>query len=319
MLRAHLTVLLLAMGNNLVAAQSPPSPPQTARQALIEMFTGKSPDAFEKHLPEAARHALIHKGDAGETSLVQQFAAATRELSSQGKLLQTFDTGALLLSVEDKNGQGKFEVTVERDNLTGEEDEIEVSFQISEGGEVKPMPVVPRFIFTMKQEKDIWRVSEAELVVHAPLADPEYLKTLTTMQNERNEAMAEGRIGDVARLEKQYAASNPQRGYTCKLSDLTSQNNQVNSGQADEEQPPAMPSGPANVGDDNFGFRFAIGGCNAVPATKFHVTAVPIDPDSGMKSYCADNSDKIRFANDGTAAGCLSAGEIVKQEAGTID
>jgi hypothetical protein len=306
MLRAYLSVLLLAVGTVLVAAQSPP-PPQTARQALIEMFTGKSPDAFEKHLPEAARHALIHKGDLGETSLVQQFAAASRELSSQGKLLQTFDTGPLLLSVEDRTGQDKFEVTVERDNLIGEEDEIEVSLQILEGGEVKPLPIVPRFIFTMKQEKDIWRVSEAELVVHAPLADPEYLKTLTTMQNERNGALAEGRIGDVGRLEKQYAASNPQRGYTCKLADLNGQDDQ-----ADAEQRSASPSGPALAGDDRFGFHFAIAGCNAAPATKFHVTAVPIDPDSGMKAFCADSSGKIRFANDGTAASCLSSGESVK-------
>jgi hypothetical protein len=306
MLRAYLTVLLLIMGAALVTAQSPP-PPQTARQALIEMFTGKSPDAFEKHLPEAARHALVHKGDVGETSLVQQFGAACRELSSQGKLLQTFDTGLMLLSVEDRTGQDKFEVTVERDNLVGEEDEIEVSFQIFESGEVKALPVVPRFIFTMKQENDIWRVSDAELVVHAPLADPEYLKTLTTMQNERNEALAEGRIGDVGRLEKQYAASNPQRGYTCKLSDLKSQDDQ-----ADAEQPPAAPSGPAPAGDDSFGFHFAIAGCNPAPATKFHVTAVPIDPDSGMKAFCADSSGKIRFANDGTAASCLSSGESVK-------
>jgi len=30
-----------------------PVPKQTARQALLEMFFGRKPDAFEKHLPTA--------------------------------------------------------------------------------------------------------------------------------------------------------------------------------------------------------------------------------------------------------------------------
>jgi hypothetical protein len=312
MLRTCLTLLLLVTVTPFIAAQAQPSPPpQTARQALIEMFTGKSPDAFEKHLPEVARHALIHKGDSRSTSWVQQFAALSHELSSQGRVLETFDAGPLLLSVEDHGATDNLEIIVERDNLIGEEDEIELSFQLFQEGEAKPLPVLPRFIFTMKQEKDIWRVSEAELVVHAPLADPEYLKTLTKMQNVENEAAAQRRISELVQMETTYAASNPERGYTCKLSDLNTKDDQD-----DADQPPAAPSKPADAGDENGGFRFVISGCNGIPATKFHITAVPLDSDSGMKAFCADKSSKIRFANDGTAASCLSAGEFVPLDGG---
>ena len=45
-----------------------PPPPQSARQALIEMFMGKGSDDFAKHLPEAARQTLIRKGETPEGS-----------------------------------------------------------------------------------------------------------------------------------------------------------------------------------------------------------------------------------------------------------
>jgi hypothetical protein len=291
-----------------VAAQATTElPPQTARQALIEMFTGKNPDAFEKHLPEATRHALMHKGDTEQASLLRQFAAACHELSSPEKVLQTFDAGPLLLSVEDRGGQNRIEVTVERDGLMGEEDEIEVSFQLFQKAEVTALPVWPRLIFQMKQEKDIWRVSEATLSLHVPLEEPEYLKTLSKIQNGENEGMAQLRVSALVQLENNYAAKYPERGYTCRLSDL-------NHAEPDPGQEQPVPVDPAMASEESNGFHFAITGCNEVPATKFHLTGVPIDPDAGMKAFCADNSGKVRFAKDGTAATCWSSGEPLSPE-----
>lgn len=41
-----------------------PSPEeQTARQALIEMFLGKRPDDFAKHLPQETRRMLVRRGE----------------------------------------------------------------------------------------------------------------------------------------------------------------------------------------------------------------------------------------------------------------
>lgn len=47
--------LLLAAAGWAVADAQVQAPPQTARQALIEMLLAQSPGAFEKHLPEPAR------------------------------------------------------------------------------------------------------------------------------------------------------------------------------------------------------------------------------------------------------------------------
>jgi hypothetical protein len=303
MARTWPALFLLLTTSLWVAAQAKTElPPQTARQALIEMFTGRNPDAFEKHLPEATRHALMHQGDTEQVSFLRQFAAARNELSSPDKVLQTFDAGPLLLSVEDRSGQNRIEVTVERDGLMGEEDEIEVSFQLLQKAEVTALPVLPRLIFAMKQEKDIWRVSEATLSLHVPLEDPEYLKTLSKLQNGENEVMAQVRVRALVQLENNYAAKYPERGYSCKLPDL----NRV---EPDPGQEQPVPVGPAMANEESDGFRFAITGCNGVPATQFHLTAVPIDPDAGMKAFCADNSGKVRFASDGTAATCWSSGE----------
>jgi hypothetical protein len=302
-------VLFLLLAASLWAAAQTKTelPPQTARQALIEMFTGKDADAFEKHLPEAMRHALMHKGDTEQASFLRQFAAASHRLSSPENVLQTFAAGPLLLSVEDRGGQNRFEVTIERDDLMGEENEIELSFQLFQKAELTALPVLPRLIFAMKQEKDIWRVSEATLSLRIPLEDPLYLETLSKIQNAENEGMAQARVSALVQLENNYAAKYPERGYSCTWSDL----NRVEPDPG-QEQPEPVDPGVGN--QESNGFHFALAGCDGVPATAFHLTGVPIDPDAGMKAFCADKSGKVRFASDGTAATCWSSGEPLGPE-----
>jgi hypothetical protein len=312
MFRTYVMALFVVTTSFLAAAQTQP-PPQTARQALIEMFTGKSPDAFEKHLPEAARHALIHKSDSEQTSLVRQFAGFSRELGARGQQVQTFDSGSVLLSVEDPKDQEKIQIIVERDDLMGEVDEIEISLQDYKNGELKPLPILPRLIFAMKQEKDIWRLNEATLAVHAPLGDPEYLKTLTRMQNDQYESLARMRVSSAGIVEKEYARQHPERGYSCNISELFGKTSTGVDG--------ALPSGPFNTGsikEISNGFHLTVRGCTSTPALKFQVSAVPEDPDSGMKAFCADESGTVRFANDGTAATCFSSGEALKNGPGLV-
>jgi hypothetical protein len=74
--------LILMIGSVSVLAQvsTTPPQPQTARQALIEMFLGKGDKDFTKHLPEAARQALIHKGDSQETSTILRISTIGRQM-----------------------------------------------------------------------------------------------------------------------------------------------------------------------------------------------------------------------------------------------
>ena len=77
--------------------------PQTARQALIEMFFSKTPGTLVKHLPMATRTALEK---AGALATLQQYSALASQLQTQGQNVKTFESGPLLLAAADpKTGQ----------------------------------------------------------------------------------------------------------------------------------------------------------------------------------------------------------------------
>jgi hypothetical protein len=276
-------------------------PPQNARQALLEMFLSKDPAQFEKHLFNATRQTLIRKGDNPATSLVGRIASLGQELQTASERLETFETGPILLISENRNGRDKIDVTVERDVLLGDEDEIELSIHPYKDGQPEPWPVVPRLIFSMKQEKEIWKLSEVTLSAHAPLADPEYLKNIRKLLNQEDENRAMMSVNALLVAETAYADRNPTRGYTCALVDLSNRDDRGSNSLVT----PELASGQAN------GYVFAINGCDGPPATKFRVGAVPADADAGMRTFCADQSGTLRFSTDGSAKNCLRSGQPV--------
>ena len=189
-MRQILVVLLITLAGRLsLCCQTPaqtslPPSPQSARQALIEMFVSKDASDFAKHLPENARRALIHKGETPETSIVLRISTVGRQMVAQGEHIETFDVGPNLLVSVQNGGQGRVEVAVERDSLIGEEDEIELSVHVYRDGQPESLPVVPRLIFTLKQEKEIWRLSEITLAAHIPLTDPDCVRNKTQQTNQ---------------------------------------------------------------------------------------------------------------------------------------
>ncbi|HEV2175464.1 MAG TPA: hypothetical protein VGR71_17945, partial [Nitrospira sp.] len=102
--------------------------PQTARQALIEMFFGQAPDHLEKHLPEITRHSLNKLSSPGGENYLSEFSSIAMQARAAGTKFQTFDTGPTLLLTEDPNPglngtePDKVEISVERDDLVGDED-----------------------------------------------------------------------------------------------------------------------------------------------------------------------------------------------------
>jgi hypothetical protein len=308
-------VLLVAFAANISSqaqTQTPPPPPQTARQALIEMFMGKSPDAFVKHLPAVASQALIRKSESPETSLVQKISMIGQQLTAEGRV-ETFDVGSTLLVSEQDEGKEKVktELLVERDNLMGENDEIEVSIHVYRDGQPEFLPVIPRLIFSMTQEKEIWRLTEATLAAHVPLTDPDYLKGVRKKEDEANENMASARVSMIASAEVSYLSKHPDSGYSCNMADLF--------GKVETEGAPAQPaedSAPAFAGDESNGYHFSVSGCDGNPASKFQITAVPTESDSGMKAFCADESGTVRFEVNGKGTACLSRGQVLNQGTG---
>jgi hypothetical protein len=99
------------------SAEAQPAP-QTARQAVLEMFFSKTPGTFEKHLPLATRAALRKAGTPSGGTMFSGLPALTGQLSAHGQEFQTFEAGPTLVLVEDPQTQSKFEITVERDDLS---------------------------------------------------------------------------------------------------------------------------------------------------------------------------------------------------------
>ncbi len=282
-------------------------PPQSARQALIEMFTSKNPDAFVKHLPAAAGQALLRKGEMPGNSMLQRISMIGRQWSSQ-EHVELFEEGRTLLAFEQVEGQQrvKTEVDVERDNLMGESEEIEVSIHVYRDGVEEFLPVIPRLIFSMTQEKEIWKLTEATLAAHVPLTDPDYLKGVRNEENKAAEGMASARVGMIAAAEAQYASSHPDRGYSCDLPALFGKAASRNAGdQADGFNA----SGFAN--DDSTGYHFSLTGCNGTPSTKFQALAVPVESD-GLKAFCADESGQVRFEVNGKGSSCFTRGQPIQ-------
>jgi hypothetical protein len=296
-------------GISLWAQTATPPPPQSARQALLEMLFGKGENDFQKHLPEDARKTLIHKGETPETSTILRISTIGRQVMSEGKHVETFETGSVLLSAVMSEHE-KVEVDVNRDSLMGEADEIELSVHYYKDEQLQSLPVVPDLIFTLKQEKEIWRLTEITAAAHIPLTDPDYLKGLRKQQDEDTESQVRNRMMMIASAEAGYIAKHPDLGYSCSISTLFSR---------DPNNPADSVADPGQGNDEWYGYRVALGGCEGSPPSKYRMTAVPIDSEAGLKTFCRDESGTMKFLAAGKTANCFSRGKPVAEDNGGAD
>ena len=303
-------ISLALLSSGLLAQQV--APPQTARQALLEMFFSKTPGTFVKHLPAVTLAALEKSGAMANLS---QYSMIASQLEANGKNLQTFETGSVLLAGENPKTGEKVEITVINDVLKGDQDDIELSFQTYKSGQAQRVPFMPHMTFSMKQEAHIWKLNEISMTVRVPLADRDVLTAFTeSMQKAhaaaattnasftpRSEAPVQSPATDAQVLkamhtiltaEATYAATYLNVGFTCALSDLAG----FGSGERNEHQAMLIDSGLA--GGRKYGYVFALSGCGTAPAKDFHLTATPSLNTFGRKAFCADASKVIRSSDD---------------------
>jgi hypothetical protein len=296
-------ILLLAAAGWAVADAQIQAPPQTARQALIEMLLAKSPGTFEKHLPEPARKFLLQGDDTSSTPILRELTSFRNGIVNSSGQLETFDSGSILLTIDEKEAQRKMKVIVERDDLAGVDDEIELSVHSYVNGKPQPLPVRPRIVLSMEQEKEVWKLNEVTVAMHVPLSDPDFLKDLQKTQNPGSESSATASLRTIMTAEIAYSSAFPERGFTCNLSELR--------GSELQDKPThehAMLIDDALASGKRGGYIFSISGCDVAPASKFSVTAAPKEPDSELRAFCSDESAVLRYAADGKAATCLSEG-----------
>ena len=305
-----LSVAMLWAGSSW--AQPTEAAPQTARQALMEMFFSKAPGTFVKHLPMATRTALEKSG---ALATLQQYSVMASQLQTRGQNVKTFETGSVLLVSEDPKTGQKVEITVENDALRGDQDDLELSFQVYKNGQAERTPFMPQMTFSMKQEAQEWTLNEISLTIHLPLADPDFLKAITdkmkpqagasgaftarpeiSAQPAGSDAMVVAAMRTILTAEVTYASSYPNVGYTCTLSSLDG----FGGGEPNEHQAMLINSGLAS--GKRYGFVFTLSGCGGTPATSFHLTAAPNGNSYGRKAFCADQAGVIRSsASDGNA------------------
>ena len=298
-------VLLLAslLGAQISSVLNPP-PPQTARQALIEMFFGTSANHLEKHLPDVTRKTFQRMDSGNGQSFLSEFSMLATQAKAEGAAFQIFDTGTTLLTAEDPRGVGneKAEITVERDDLIGDEDQIELALHMTRSGKEETLPFIPRFTFSMKMESDAWRLNEISVAVRLPLADPDFLKNIEDRQRSQNEQVTIWSVRQVTTAEKAYHSAHG--GFACSLSALGSAGRQPGTGNGAYLYDPQLASGKKN------GYIFAISGCDG---SHYKVVAEPAAPDSGQRALCSDDGGAIRASADGKATTCLASGEPVQQ------
>jgi hypothetical protein len=303
-------MLFSALAANAQSQQVPP-PPQSPRQALLEMFFGSAPNHVEKHLPEIARKAFQQLDTGSGPNFLGEISMIASQARAAGSSFQTFDSGPTLLLAEEPRMQQKIEVLVEQDNLVGEENQIDLSFHMYRSGLEERLPIIPRLTFMMKPEKGVWRLNEVSFTARMPLGDPDFLKgfvkDLKKKQQSSNESMASWSIRTIISAENAYHAAHSERGYSCSLSELaqsssegTAQNNNLIA--FDSE----LVSGKKN------GYVFALTGCDGL---HYKVAAEPATPAAGQRAYCADESGEIKFAPDGKATTCLSRGQSLNDAA----
>jgi TonB family protein len=297
-MRPLFLAFVLIVSSSYAASQTPPST-QTARQALLEMFFGDAPNHFEKHLPDVTRSTLKKMGTGSGMNALDEFSMFAAQAKAGGGKFETFETGPILLTTEDPRDETKAEITVERDDLTGDGDQIELAMHVTKNAKEEMLPFVPRFTFLMVQQSDIWRLNEIDVTVKVPLADPAFLKSIEDHQRGQNDQMTIYAVQSIVSAEKQYSTA--QGGYACTLSAL-----------ADENKTPDhriyLFDRQLMTGKKN-GYIFAISGCDS---THYKVVAEPEAPNSGQRAFCSDEGGVIRAAADGKATTCLSRGEIVR-------
>lgn len=303
-------VILLSSSISVRPALSQSHPPQTARQALIEMFFGQTPDHLEKHLPDITRQTFVKLGGTSGQTGFSAFSLLAAEAKSGKDKLETFETGSTFLTVKELPGGSyeRMDIAVVRDDFAGDKDEIELVPHMIRDGKEETLPFILHFTFVMKMESSIWRLNDVSIALQMPLANPAFLKSIEERQLRQNEQTALWSIRAVVAAEKSYQSA--QGDFACTLSALGSASKTSGVPRRSYLYDSQVAGGKKN------GYTFAISECDA---SHYHAIAEPVLSESGQRAYCADESGTVRSSSDGKAATCLSTGEFVEEKVPTAN
>ena len=291
------------------ASQATATPvPQTPRQVLVEILKSKDGSTLERHLPEITKKKMKEMGGNMSgvgfdiPSMFGGISMWTAQAQSAGSKVDIEEAGPVLMTVDDPKSKEKLEVTVENDDLAGDEDDIQLGFRATKAGEEDVAHwFAPKILLHMKQEQGIWRFEEIGFSAKAPIGDPDFLDAMAKQAKKQQAAMREfapqSALQMVNFAEAQYFKKHGT--YSCSQAELDSK--------------PASASGAYNVVQYQMermkeqGYELRLSGCSA---SEYTVTASPVAGTIG-KAFCSDQTRKVRFAADGKAETCVERGEAV--------
>jgi len=265
-----------------------------------------------KHLTVEMQKSLEADGKNNSASQL----AAFDQIRSASSDFQVFETGQVLLSATEPKSNEKFEVHVDSDDLSGDTDNMDISFHQFRDGVEQDIPyaaMLSRFTVGMKRQANIWRLNEISVNIKVPLGDPKLLEKfgngMPGMIGGKISGSASGKpekpremapreaITMVAFAETTFARTHPEVGFTCRLADLAKSN-------------------PFNLdprifsGEPYHGYKFSLSGCQDKPSGSFRLIAEPVAPAAGAKAYCTDATNNVRSSNDGLGSSCISSGKL---------
>jgi hypothetical protein len=307
MSRRTAALLLVVSASTFLFAQTqaPGAPPQTPRQALIEMINGGQAGAM-KHLTVEMQKSLKENGQ----------LAALDQLRATSSDFQVYETGPVLLATTDPKSHEKFEVHVDSDDLSGDTDNIDISFHQFRDGVEQDVPytaMLSQFTVGMKKQENIWRLNEISINIKVPVGDPKLLEKFGNgvpgMIGGKIGASASGKpekprdmapreaVQMLGMSESMFARTHPEVGFTCILADLA--------------KPNLLNVDPRIFSGEPYrGYKFSLSGCQDKPSGSFHLVAGPVSPAGKAKAFCTDATNNIRSSDDGLGSSCLASGKL---------
>jgi hypothetical protein len=316
-LRTAALFFVLSASTLLFSQTQAPAPPQTARESLVEMLTGGE-KGMTKHLTVEVQELLKKPANKSAATIFQ----AMQQQAGTG--MQAFPTGATLFVINEPSQHKKFEVHVDNDDLSGDQDILQLSFHSFHDGQEEAAVgdewglMSSRVTVTMQKQQNVWRLSNVGVGIELPLGDPEFLKKMFSMGSE-GKATGMGVVapsvhteitpfqpaefdpaGTVMMLgfaERSFANRHPDRGFTCSLSDLS-------------EAGRGYGLDPQLASGSYMGYKWSVSGCEGKPAGSFQIIAEPITQGRGAKAVCTDATGNVRISEDGRGSTCLTSGKL---------
>ena len=317
---------LTAILNAQNAQKEAPAPPQTVRQALIELASG-GPQGVMKHLTVDVQELLAKPENSTVMAAMGMYGSIK---SGAGKDFQMFETGPVLASFTDPNQQNKYEIRVDNDDLSGDQETLEVSVHtLRDGQEIQEewSYFISHITVNMVRQQGIWRLNKIGMGAEFPLGDAEFLKKVfldskvgmagvymgppdvhvhtsatTGEPTQAFEMTPSIVVVLLGQAEREFATQHPDAGFTCSVPELAEAAKEMGLDQ--------------QIASGTYGaYKLNLTGCQGKPAGSFQITLEPNSPGNGGKAFCLDATLNLRVSDDGRGATCLASGRPENNQA----